>query len=152
MRGAPKPKPEPKPRPKPMRAFWYSGDILDLKPKPRNSEMEKVKIRFNKANKGSTDFNRDANRCDIQFLQECFEISYKRAQNILHAMKKDREHCSTDEVEMNLTYRQLARYVAMRQVSGLNKYWKYPHVLEHIEEDEEDCQQVIEIRPGVRTC
>lgn len=112
--------------------------------------MEKIRIRLNRANPKSVNFINRTKFDDIAFLRECFNISHKRANKILYAMDKDREFCSTGEVELLLDYEQLARYVAKRQVEGLNKYWKYPHVIEFVEEDVEELQEVIEIRPGIR--
>ena len=115
--------------------------------------MEKITIRLNKANHRSSDCIRSRDiGDDIAFLRDCFNISYKRADNLLREMSCDRTCASTDEAIIDVTYEQLARYVAKRQVEGLNKYWKYPHVLKFVEDDcEVNEEQPIEIRPDRRS-
>lgn len=117
--------------------------------------MEKVTVRISKASKHSSDahlYSRTISD-DIQFLMDAFEISHHRAQRLNSTLEGGTDNSMvTYNTEVDLSYRQLARYTAKRQVEGLNKYWKYPHVLEHIEHEEpEQVRQPIELRPTIRT-
>lgn len=84
----------------------------------------------------------------IQFLQRVFEISYKRANKLWDRMSQSEG--TSDEVTVVTNYRQLARYICLRQEN--NKYWIYPRILEHIEDVEEEItEQPIELRPDLRS-
>ena len=118
--------------------------------------MEKVTVRIGKIGPCSgyaREFPKNCESKDVQWLSETFEISVKRANKILQAMKEyDPSNQTSNYLVVDLSYRQLARYTAKRQVEDLNKYWKYPLVLEHIEGKEErgDELKPIELRPGCR--
>lgn len=114
--------------------------------------MEKVLVKIGHVGKSSTKFiSLREWKKDIDFIQSCFEISYKRAHKVVNFLRKQFNESTSCYIEVNLNYRQLARYTAKRQVEGLNQYWKYPHVLEHIEDYEETNHNVpIELRPGKR--
>jgi hypothetical protein len=120
----------------------------------RRDTMEKVIVRIGKIGKGSAHsptFDRRTHE-DVLWLKLTLEISYKRAQKLLNQMGNGSEATgSSDYVTVSLDYRQLARYTAKRQVEGLNQYWKYPLVLEHIEEQEPPAEKPpVELRPGFR--
>ncbi len=115
--------------------------------------MEKVIAqigRIGKKSQHARDFANRGAKEDVEWLQFCLEISYKRASKLLNAMANNNQSQVSQPVTVALDYRQLARYVAKRQVEGLNKYWKYPHVLKHIEEERIDENTTIELRPGYR--
>ena len=117
--------------------------------------MEKLTVRIGKVSPTSATFNpttADSSN-DVTFLQTALEISEKRAIKINDILEKE---CNLGHVSayivVNLSYKQLAKYTAKRQVEGLNKYWKYPHVLKYVEDEDvlEDYKSPYEIRPGIR--
>lgn len=117
--------------------------------------MEKVTVRIQRSTTKSSDamLFRFVRSDDVSFLKSAFEISHKRADNLIKSLEKDFESCggATESIIVDLNYRQLARYTAKRQVEGLNKYWKYPLVLEHIEDTNFDAvPKSIELRPSFR--
>lgn len=86
---------------------------------------------------------------DIKFIQECFEVSYRRAQKVINKLN-EQKNCRSRYYTVILSYRQLARYTAKRQVEGLNQRWKYPQVIEHREEVPTQETISMELRPGKR--
>lgn len=117
------------------------------------AEKVTVKIgRITTQSARSDDFNRTVSQ-DINWLRKTFEISYARADKLLRDMGGDNalNTATSCHIVVDLDYRQLARYVAKRQVDDLNKYWKYPHVIAHVESDcVPDEHDPIELRPGIR--
>ena len=117
--------------------------------------MEKVTVRIGRIGPKSENWSRELRPPseDIRWLEVTFEISHKRAYKLWQSMG---QYDPTNDVShyavVDLSYRQLARYTAKRQVEGLNRFWKYAHVLEHIEGKEErgDELKPIELRPGCR--
>lgn len=84
------------------------------------------------------------------FLQEALEISYKRAQSLYHQMEVARID-GDRTISVALSYRQFARYSAMRHVQHSHSLWLYAQVTEHIEETPEvKHSKFIELRPGYR--
>ena len=112
--------------------------------------MEKIIVRIGL--KGSLSKECDVNKDHLdkpyiasRFLQECFEISNSKACKIVNKLK-DQEPCTTRYIELILSYKQLARYTAKRQVEGLNKTWIYPFVLEFEDNECKPEHNPIELR------
>lgn len=83
---------------------------------------------------------------DRRWLQDTFDISYKRAESLRERLYEARSQGCI----LELTHEQLARYVAKRQLEGLNKHFRWPEVLEYIEHEEDPVDPVIELRPTKR--
>ena len=116
--------------------------------------MEKIIVKIGTIGKCSTEahcLNRSANE-DIAWLKDTLEISYKRALQIYNKLLgEDVDYVTSHYIELAMNYQQLARYTAKRQVEGLNKYWKFPLVLEHIEHEEYEGSTPVEVRPNFRS-
>ena len=116
--------------------------------------MEKITVQIGCIGPGSSlagDFSR-SHQEDLNWLSEVLEISGKRASTLVTRLRNSNfsdGNCS-NRLTVDLDCRQLARYVARRQVDDLNKYWKYPHVLEFVEHQENEESPPIELRPGKR--
>jgi hypothetical protein len=112
--------------------------------------MEKIKViigRINSTSANAKRFDRKFDE-DCKWLQDTLEISFKRARNLI--LKSEGNSGTTDTIIVILDYRQLARYTAKRQVDDLNRYWKFPHVLEFEEEPETPDVTVFELRAAYR--
>jgi hypothetical protein len=113
--------------------------------------MEKITVRIGRAGPHSTTaktLNRSNNQ-DNQWLAKTLEISGARANTLVQAICKDPS--SSQYIEVVLTYAQLGRYTAARRVDDLVYYWKYPHVICLVEDEEPPVRDLpIELRPGRR--
>lgn len=87
----------------------------------------------------------------IDFLQRAFEISNKRA----HSLAQKLSGSFDNSLIVDLNYRQLARYTALRviQRNKQNDYaWGYPRIIDFVEAEEPpQADKPIELRPGLRT-
>ena len=111
--------------------------------------MEKVIVIIGRLTKAPFLLSR-TNQDDRNWLQDTFEISPGRAATLVATMNQDTMGTS-QRVTVALDYRQLARYTVRRNVEKLTRYWKYPKVLEHIEEDDpKEELHPIELRPYFR--
>jgi hypothetical protein len=117
-------------------------------------QVEKVVVKIGMFGKRSTNGGEEPMRMGgaVRWLSKTFEISWKRADKLYTIMVKEAEVSAAGYATVILTYRQLARYTAKRQVEGLNKFWKYPHVNEHLEVTTKEPADVqpIELRPELR--
>jgi len=116
--------------------------------------VEKITVRIGCIGKNSNARNVPAQTetNKIEFLRKCFKISHRRAQLLIKELDKQNKDKYSVSLYLILTlnYEQLARYTVFRQVDGLNTFWKYPHVLDIIEEDNQNPEPVIELRPSYR--
>ena len=116
--------------------------------------MEKVVVRIGRISERSqhaSKFDRNTGD-DIKFLVDCFEMSSLRARNLIDEMRNSGNGGAVSEcIDVVLNYRQLARYTAKRCCEGLVYYWKYPYVVEHIEDEEPEAENPpVELRPKKR--
>lgn len=114
--------------------------------------MEKITVEIGTIGKGSSHAGEfDRNRSvDMDWISDVLEISKKRALSLVSSLRHNYHDNASCRITVDLDYQQLARYTARRQVDGLNKYWKYPHVLEFVEHQEHECDRPLELRPGKR--
>ena len=115
--------------------------------------MSKVEVKIGVAGRHSQGISEGEGlsyKESVQWLADTFEISNKRATSLFRVMYEEATTSASGYVTVILNYRQLARYTAKRQVEGLNKYWRYPHVLSHEPVPEEDETSPIELRPNKR--
>ena len=116
--------------------------------------MEKIVVQIRRIAQGSPNFAEFANRTnrdDIHFLQEAFEISYKRAERLVRELGGASTH--SHQIEVTLNYRQLGRYQAMRRRPvDLWRYWLAPNITHYESENEyqEEPRHPVELRPGIR--
>ena len=86
--------------------------------------------RIGPASEFASEFKGRSYNEDREWLQDVFGISSVRASSLIQDMNQaggvDRR---TQLIPVVLNYEQLGRYVCKRQVEGINRYWKYPHVL-----------------------
>jgi hypothetical protein len=128
-------------------------ELIGLKEKVMIEEIT-VSIGNNGSRSANNDYIKRTEGQDIQYLMKVLEISYKRAQGLIHKLCVQR-NCCTRKINVVLTYRQLAKYVIQRNIDGLASYWRYPTVLEYTPEchDDKMCQspRPIELRPNYRS-
>ena len=119
----------------------------------RVGAVEKITVEIGTIGKGSSharEFER-THSIDMDWISDVLEISKKRASSLISSLRHGSVHANVAcKITVDLDYQQLARYTARRQVDGLNRYWKYPHVLEFVENQETECDQPLELRPGKR--
>lgn len=82
--------------------------------------------------------------------KRCDTFADNRTQKLLNKLL-EQTNCRTRYLDIIMSYRQLARYTAKRQVEGLNQRWKYPHVISHIEDTPNQKTVSIELRPNKRS-
>lgn len=88
---------------------------------------------------------------DNIWLSKVFEISNQKAQELITNLYKNKKQNATAYIFVDITYRQLGRYVALRRSDALSIYWRYPAV-EHVMEEADPPHdlQPIELRPGIK--
>lgn len=100
--------------------------------------MEKVTIVLKRITKYSSHWRHfDRNRnLDMEFLVDAFQIDYEQADEIVQHLIDNIKHlekaCSVS-MELQVTFHQLGRYVALRRKhpqGDLLNYWQYPAIVE----------------------
>lgn len=112
--------------------------------------MERVHVRIGRGGPRSTCGVSRTLSQDVQFLRSAFGISHNRANALVNQLSESGSG-STQELWLYLTYEQLGRYTALRRAEeDLHKYWRYPLVIEVLEDPPSEYPQPIELRPGKR--
>ena len=105
--------------------------------------MEKVtvSIHFSKTAQKAANYSDTAK---VKFLEEAFELHPTNAHTLAQQMI-----VNDNTIILNLTYRQIGKYAALRSMYKVIKIWKAVSVLNVITEDS-DTPIPIELRPGFR--